>query len=111
MLKKIAFLCFVFSFPFSAFGQSCANGESLHQIRENSYKNNQIIDTKIFQYCGILEKYIHTKYSYDGRNTTITIFKGFEIYNNYGYIVYESIDTKPSYQYQVPGDQRPKDKD
>lgn len=111
MLKKIAFLSFVFCFPYSAFGQSCADGERLHVITQEAHLNNVLNDRKIFKICGILENIVQTKYYYDCKNTKITTFNGIRIYNKFGYIIFETIDTAPSYEYFVPGDQRPTDEE
>ncbi|WP_161998194.1 hypothetical protein [Silvanigrella paludirubra] len=108
-VKKIAFLSFVFCFPYSAFGQSCADGERLYELTRKTYLNNQLNDSKVFKYCGVREVLVQTKYYYDGNNTKITTFNGIRLYNKFGYIVFEEIDTMPSYEYYVPGDQVPTD--
>ncbi|KAB8037875.1 hypothetical protein GCL60_11920 [Silvanigrella paludirubra] len=102
MLKKIAFLSFVFCFPYSAFGQSCADGERLYELTQ--YTN---INVKTSLICGIAKDIVKTQYYYDGKKTKITTFNGVRVYNRNNYVVFESIDTVPSYEYFVSGDQTP----
>jgi hypothetical protein len=109
MLKKLFLLNLSFFLPSVAFANYCPSGERLIELREQRYSNNNVVGEKVYTYCGTLYRFSKVRFVYDGRNTLIMTYMGRRILNKQGALVFESLDTYPSYYQTVPGDQVPND--